>query len=259
MVLGLGSYSATIHFESALPTSIRDDSFSIQGRSKSLNAVCVAQIDQAVLAEHLARVAIGSGLSRRSSDHSSLSNPVAACATVLHASHSMTKRRSSPISCRIMTVETTMLRLHGTTFRQSSRAKRKPRAKRDSRPQFKKKTDTRAQAALEHAMTSANSGDLTNNSPHPPDQTAELPQLSEDSWSSPDAHVALIRGTGNGFADYVSRLRYRNRCSVVAYSDRGAQCVAVAAAEDDSALVTMHVSIVRGSLLCSSLALLLCK
>ena len=158
----------------------------------------------------------------------------------------MAKRRSSPPSVRILTAKTTLLKLDGT--RQRSRAKQKPRATHAIQPQSKKKTDTRGQAALEFATTSANSSDLTNNSQHAPDHTAELDPASEDSWSSPDAHAAFLTGNSNGFADYVSRLRYRNRCSLVAYNDRGAQCVAVATAEDHSAGLTIHVSIVRGSL-----------
>ena len=54
--------------------------------------------------------------------------------------------------------------------------------------------------------------------------------------------VAFLTGS-NGFADYVARLRCRNRCTVVAYNGRGAQCVAVATADDRPAGLIMHVSI----------------
>ena len=91
-------------------------------------------------------------------------------------------------------------------------------------------------------MMSANSSDRVNSRSQPPDHPAELNQGSEDSLSSPDVDVAFLTGS-NGFADYVARLRCRNRCTVVAYNDRGAQCVAVATADDRPAGLIMHVSI----------------
>lgn len=92
-------------------------------------------------------------------------------------------------------------------------------------------------------MMPASGDDLSVSSRQAPDHQAMHDQAAEDSWGSPDVPAALLTGTSSGFADYQSRLRMHDRCTVVAFNDRGAQCVAVATAEEQSAGLLIHVSV----------------
>lgn len=76
-----------------------------------------------------------------------------------------------------------------------------------------------------------------------PAHQAKDDQSAHASWDSPDAPVTLLKPRCSGFEDYKSRLQLRHRCTVVACNDRGAQCVAVATAEERAAGIIMHVSV----------------
>lgn len=73
-----------------------------------------------------------------------------------------------------------------------------------------------------------------------PAHQAKDDQSAHASWDSPDAPVTLLKPRCSGFEDYKSRLQLRHRCTVVACNDRGAQCVAVATAEERAAGIIMH-------------------
>ena len=64
-----GENSSTLHFESALPAAVCEDRYTRLGVSRTSIVICVAHINQAVLAGRLAGIMIRSGLSRRFSDH----------------------------------------------------------------------------------------------------------------------------------------------------------------------------------------------
>ncbi|DBA79965.1 TPA: hypothetical protein ACH3X1_008168 [Trebouxia sp. C0004] len=55
------------------------------------------------------------------------------------------------------------------------------------------------------------------------------------------ATATLVRlGSSKDIAGYLMSLQMRQRCTVVAYNDRGALCVAVATADESSAGLIMH-------------------
>ncbi|DBA97026.1 TPA: hypothetical protein ACH3X3_012907 [Trebouxia sp. C0006] len=78
-------------------------------------------------------------------------------------------------------------------------------------------------------------------SPQSPDQAPEPNQAALDSYVSPEAHASVLTGSSKDFAGYLMSLQMRQRCTVVAYIDRGALCIAVATAVESSAgLMQIH-------------------
>ncbi len=78
-------------------------------------------------------------------------------------------------------------------------------------------------------------------SPQSPDQAPEPNQAAQASYASPEAHASVLPGTSKDFAGYLMSLEVRQRCTVVAYNDRGALCVAVATVDESSAGLVIHV------------------
>ncbi|DBA78204.1 TPA: hypothetical protein ACH3X2_008165 [Trebouxia sp. C0005] len=76
-----------------------------------------------------------------------------------------------------------------------------------------------------------------------PDQAPDpnCNQAAQDSCVSPEAHASVLTCSSKDFAGYLMSLQMRQRCTVVAYNDRGALCVAVATANESSAGLIMHV------------------
>ena len=77
--------------------------------------------------------------------------------------------------------------------------------------------------------------------PHGKDQAPEPNQAAQDSYVSPESHASVLTCSSTAFAGYLMSLQMRQRCTVVAYNDRGALCVAVATANESSAGLIMHV------------------
>ena len=69
----------------------------------------------------------------------------------------------------------------------------------------------------------------------------QRPVRPQDSYVSSEAHAFVLLGSSKDFAGYLISLRMRQRCTVMAYNDRGALCVAVATADETPAAIIMHV------------------
>ena len=77
--------------------------------------------------------------------------------------------------------------------------------------------------------------------PQSPDQPPEPNQAAQDSQVSPNARASLLTGSSKEYAGYLMSLQIRQRCTVVAYNERVALCVAVAFADEGSAGLVVHV------------------
>lgn len=157
----------------------------------------------------------------------------------MHCDFKMVKRRSSDETRpRIMTRKFSLLKLG--CKRESSQTKRKSHAKGH---RSKRQPEANGTNSVDDGLMPARGDGLSVSNAQLPEHQPGEDQSAEDSWDSPDMPTSMLKGRSSGFEDYKSRLQMRDRCTVVACNDRGAQCVAVATAEERADGITMNASV----------------
>jgi len=152
----------------------------------------------------------------------------------------MTKaRKSGPRSMRVMTATATVVRLGPKKRR--SKAPQRPRTQQQARRQRSRSLERSSSEDVSDSPRMPTASAAPVGSPQSPDQAPEANQAPQDSYGSPEAHASVLTGSSKDFAGYLMSLQIRQRCTVVAYNDRGALCVAVATADESSAGLIMHV------------------
>jgi len=139
-----------------------------------------------------------------------------------------------------MTATATVVRLGRKKRR--SRAPQRPRTQQQARRQRSRSLERSSSEDISDCprMPTASAAPV-DSSPQSPCQAPEPNQAAQDSYVSPEAHASVLTGSSKDFAGYLMSLQMRQRCTVVAYNDRGALCVAVATADESSAGLIMHV------------------
>ena len=138
-----------------------------------------------------------------------------------------------------MTATATLVRLGPKKRR--SQAPQRPRAHQQARPQRSRSLERSSSEDVSDCPRMPTASAVPFGSPQSPIQAPEPNQAAQDSYVSPEAHATVLPGFSKDFAGYLMSLELRQRCTVVAYNDRGALCVAVATADESSAGLVIHV------------------
>jgi len=149
-------------------------------------------------------------------------------------------RKSDQRSMRTMTATATVVRLGRKKRR--SRALQRPRTQQQARrPRSRSLERSSSEDISDCPRMPTASAVPVESSPQSPEQAPEPNQAAQDSYVSPEGQASVLTGSSKDFAGYLMSLQMRQRCTVVAYNDRGALCVAVATADESSAGLIMHV------------------
>jgi len=108
------------------------------------------------------------------------------------------------------------------------------RKKRRSRAPQRPRTQQQARRQRSRSLERSSSEDISDcprmptasavpveSSPQSPEQAPEPNQAAQDSYVSPEAHASVLTGSSKDFAGYLMSLQMRQRCTMVAYNDRG--------------------------------------
>ncbi len=148
-----------------------------------------------------------------------------------------------------MTATATLVRLGRK--KQRSQAPQRPRTQQQARRQRLQSLDrSSSEDVSDCPRVPTASAAPVKSSPQSPGQPLEPNQAAQDSYVSPEAHASVLTGISKDFAGYLMSLQLRQRCTVVAYNDRGALCVAVATADESSAGLIIHVCTMHTKLAC---------